>query len=80
MNILDTVKDLASTVVDKAVDAGHAVADAAQAAASSAVNAAEKVTGMDLNGDGSIGERVADAVDEAAVDAAAELPQVDKTV
>lgn len=59
MSILDTVKDLASTVVDKAADAGHAVADAAQVAASSAVNAVEKVIGKDLNGDGSIGEKVA---------------------
>ena len=60
MSILDTAKELASIVVGKAVDAGHAVADAAQAAAGSAVNAAEKVTGIDLNGDGSIGEKAAE--------------------
>lgn len=71
MSILNTVKDMASTVVDRAADAGHAVADAAQVAASSAVNAVEKVTGLDLNGDGSIGEKVAGE---------AELPKDDKTV
>ncbi len=81
MSILNTVKDLASTAVDKASEAGHAVADAAQAAASSAVNAVEKVTGMDLNGDGSIGEKAAEVAE--ATDAAAdstELPKDDKTV
>lgn len=71
MSILTTVKDLASTVVDKATDAGHAVADAAQVASNSAVNAVEKVIGRDLNGDGSIGEKVAGE---------AELPKDDKTV
>ncbi len=60
MSISDTVKKMASTVADKAVAAGNAVVDVAQTAASSAVNVVEKVTGRDLNGDGSIGEKAAD--------------------
>jgi hypothetical protein len=60
MSISDTVIKMASTVADKAVEAGNAVVDAAQTAASSAVNVVEKVTGMDLNGDGSIGEKAAE--------------------
>ena len=77
MNILDSVKELASTATNKADEIGQVVASATQTAVTSTVHAVEKVTGMDLNGDGSIGEHSDDLPDAAQT---AQLPKDDETL
>ncbi|MBV5323023.1 MAG: hypothetical protein JZU60_04220 [Ilumatobacteraceae bacterium] len=48
MNVLDKVKELAENAVDATLGAGHVV-----------INAAEKLTGLDLNNDGKVGDDAA---------------------